>query len=80
MRAAGASGRENVGLSNRKSDENSDRRKPKVSLAMEISQGLAGPKRAPLSRVTKFKVQNSKIKIKVLNFAKAKFNIHIFEI
>ena len=31
---AGANGRENVGMSNRKSDEISDRRKPKVSLAM----------------------------------------------
>lgn len=37
-------GSENVGTSNRKSPENGDRRKPKVSLAMTISQGLVGPK------------------------------------
>ena len=36
-------GSENVGMSNRKSDEISDRRKPKVSLAMTISQGLGDP-------------------------------------
>ena len=40
----GAAGSKNVGTSNRKSDEKSDRRKSKVSLAMEISQGLVGPK------------------------------------
>ncbi len=37
-------GRENVGTSNRKSGEIPDRRKPKVSLAMTIIQGLVGPK------------------------------------
>ena len=35
--------RENVGMSNRNSDEISGHRKPKVSLAMVISQGLGGP-------------------------------------
>ena len=40
----GVVGSENVGTSNRKSDEKSGHRKPKVSLAMEISQGLVGPK------------------------------------
>lgn len=40
---AGAARRENVGMSNRKSDEKSDHRKPKVSLAMVVSQGLGGP-------------------------------------
>ena len=40
----GAFGSENVGTSNRKSGEIPDHRKPKVSLAMEISQGLVGPK------------------------------------
>lgn len=34
-------------MSNRKSDAKSDHRKPKVSLAMEISQGLGGPKAIP---------------------------------
>jgi len=33
-------------MSNRKSGEIPDRRKPKVSLAMNISQGLGGPKLA----------------------------------
>ena len=41
---SGAFGSENVGTSNRKSGEIPDHRKPKVSLAMEISQGLVGPK------------------------------------
>ena len=40
----GAFGSENVGTSNRKSGEIPDHRKPKVSLAMTISQGLVGPK------------------------------------
>jgi len=31
-------------MSNRKSGESPDRRKPKVSLAMTINQGLVGPK------------------------------------
>ena len=43
-RATGVYGRENVGMSNRKSDENSDSRKSKVSSAMEINGGLGGPK------------------------------------
>ena len=37
-------GSENVGTSNHKSGEKPDRRKPKVSLAMIVSQGLVGPK------------------------------------
>ncbi len=37
VRLGGALRRENVGISNRKSDETSDHRKPKVSLAMLIS-------------------------------------------
>jgi hypothetical protein len=37
-------GSENVGTSNRKSGEIPGHRKPKVSLAMIISQGLVGPK------------------------------------
>ena len=44
MRASGANGRENVGTSNHKTGENPVRRKPKVSLAMTIIQGLVGPK------------------------------------
>jgi len=41
---SGAFGSENVGTSNHKSGEIPDHRKPKVSLAMTISQGLVGPK------------------------------------
>lgn len=37
-------GRENVGMSNRISDEKSERRKPKVSVAMAIIHGLGEPK------------------------------------
>jgi len=44
VRAGGALRRENVGMSNHKSDEKSDSRKSKVSSAMEISGGLGGPK------------------------------------
>ena len=44
MRATGALGRENVGMSNRKSDEKSDPRKSKVSSATKIDGGLGGPK------------------------------------
>jgi len=43
----GALRSENVGMSNRNSDEISEHRKPKVSLAMEISQGLGDPKEKP---------------------------------
>ncbi len=44
VRTCGALGRENVGMSNRKVDENSTPRKSKVSSAMEVSGGLGGPK------------------------------------
>ena len=47
VRICGAQRSENVGMSNRNSDEISERRKPKVSLAMIISQGLGGPKEKP---------------------------------
>jgi hypothetical protein len=40
----GAFRSENVGTSNRNTGEKPVRRKPKVSLAMIISQGLVGPK------------------------------------
>ncbi len=40
----GAMRRENVGMSNRKADEKSAPRKPKVSSATEIGGGLGGPK------------------------------------
>jgi len=43
----GALGRENVGISNRKTGERPVHRKPKVSLAMFINQGLVGPKEKP---------------------------------
>ena len=43
-RRGGALRSENVGTSNRKIREIRIRRKPKVSLAMVISQGLVGPK------------------------------------
>ena len=41
---AGAMGSENVGTSNRKASEILARRKNKVSFAMEIIEGLVGPK------------------------------------
>ena len=44
MTHAGACGSENVGTSNRNAGEIPARRKTKVSFAMEISEGLAGPK------------------------------------
>lgn len=37
-------GRENVGMSNRNTDENSVPRKSQVSSAMEVNRGLGGPK------------------------------------
>ncbi len=46
MSPGGATGRENVGISNRNAGESPAHRKPKVSLAMLIIQGLAGPKSA----------------------------------
>ena len=45
VKCAGALGRENVGMSNRKSGESPDRRKPEVSSAMTINGGLGVPKR-----------------------------------
>ena len=47
MRFCGAERSENVGMSNHNSDEKSERRKLKGSLAMNISQGLGGPKVKP---------------------------------
>ena len=44
MSRDGALGSENVGTSNHNPDEKSGHRKPKVSLAMIVSQGLVGPK------------------------------------
>ncbi len=44
VRLDGARRRENVGMSNRKVDEKSTPRKPKVSVAMTINHGLGGPK------------------------------------
>ena len=44
MRWAGATRRENVGMSNRKFSESLSRRKPKVSSAMAIIGGLDVPK------------------------------------
>ena len=43
-RGTGAFGRENVGISNHKSDEKSDPQKSKVSVAMAINHGLGDPK------------------------------------
>lgn len=43
-RTGGAYGRENVGMSNHNLGENPGPRKPKGSFAMEISEGLGGPK------------------------------------
>ena len=47
MTFGGALRSENVGMSNRNADEISAHRKPKVSLAMKINQGLGGPKARP---------------------------------
>jgi len=47
VRQGGAQGRENVGMSNHIEHEICSHRKPKVSLAMEINQGLGGPKATP---------------------------------
>ena len=47
MKLAGGWGSENVGMSNRNPDEISGRRKPKVSLAMIVIQGLGGPNPKP---------------------------------
>ena len=44
VRRDGAHRSENVGTSNHNGGEIPLHRKPKVSLAMEISQGLGGPK------------------------------------
>ena len=44
VRTRGAHGRENVGISNHNPGENPGPRKPKGSFAMEISEGLGGPK------------------------------------
>jgi len=44
VKQGGALGSENVGMSNRNTGEIPAHRKPKVSLAMTISQGLGGPK------------------------------------
>ncbi len=48
MRFSGVQRSENVGISNHNTDEISVRRKPKVSLAMKISQGLGGPNLVPI--------------------------------
>ena len=47
MKPTGALRRENVGMSNHKSCEIQDRRKPEVSSAMSIIGGLGDPKRNP---------------------------------
>ena len=47
MKFAGVQGSENAGMSNHKSCEIQDRRKPKVSVAMTINHGLVGPKANP---------------------------------
>ena len=47
MRLCGALRRENVGISNHNAGERPAHRKPKVSLAMFIIQGLVGPKGKP---------------------------------
>jgi hypothetical protein len=47
VRFGGALRRENVGISNHNAGERPAHRKPKVSLAMLIIQGLVGPKVKP---------------------------------
>ena len=53
VKSTGALGRENVGMSNRKSGESPDRRKPEVSSAMSIIGGLGDPKDNPAQLVYK---------------------------
>ena len=45
----GAGGSENVGTSNRNASEILARRKNKVSFAMEINEGLVGPKQMAIA-------------------------------
>ena len=47
MRFGGVIRSENVGMSNHNPPESGGHRKPKVSLAMTINQGLGGPKANP---------------------------------
>ncbi len=47
MRATGAFGRENVGISNHNAREKRAPRKSKVSVAMAINHGLGDPKAMP---------------------------------
>jgi hypothetical protein len=47
VRWGGAYSSENAGISSVYSDERSEHRKSKVSLAMSISEGLVGPKARP---------------------------------
>ena len=47
MRGCGADRRENVGMSSKKDGEKPSHRKPKVSWAMIVIPGLAGPKARP---------------------------------
>ena len=44
MRACGALGRENVGMSNHNPNEKLEPQKSKVSVALSINHGLGGPK------------------------------------
>ena len=53
---AGARRSENVGTSNHNPPENGGHRKPKVSLAMSIIQGLVGPKAMAKAAVDGHKV------------------------
>ena len=46
-RASGAQGRENVGMSNHNPNEKLEPRKSKVSVALAINHGSAGPKAIP---------------------------------
>src|ERR1700691_4789856 len=47
VRATGAAGRENVGMSNHNPNEKLEPRKSKVSVALAINHGLGGPKLIP---------------------------------
>ena len=61
MRTTGGQGRENAGTSNRNSGAKPEPRKLEVSLAMEIIQGLVGPK-----AMTKVAVDGQLVNILVL--------------
>ena len=68
MKFSGALRRENVGTSNRNAGESPAHRKPKVSLAMAIIQGLGGPKGKPKGVLDGQLVNIPALRLNVLNY------------